>query len=162
MPEKIDDIKVLVQDQIRQIVDPLVNSALKKIVVEPTLHLREWDYSPNHEKLECWTIAVDETTDSSIVYSKFGFGPKNPWGLVSNSNSFFGMDSGWFDNLKECFLNSFMAGDLPIWVVEKKTILNNREVIGKNLTTAQAFEMINSLTKNNDEYHISVRRCDFA
>jgi hypothetical protein len=73
MNEKIGNIKMLIQKQIIQITDPLVKSALENILTEPIRHLREWDYSNDHEKFECWTIAIDESSDTSINYSEFRY-----------------------------------------------------------------------------------------
>jgi len=75
-------LPTLVQEQIILIKDPIVKSGLEKILVEPTLHLRNWDYGVKGEQFECWTVAIDHLTDTSIVYSEFGHGPKNPWGFL--------------------------------------------------------------------------------
>ena len=161
MTEKINLIKILVQDQLTEIADPLVRFALEKILIEPVLHFREWDYSSSHEMLECWTIAIDWSSDTSIIYSEFGHGPKNPWGLVTTSFPNFGMDSAWYQDLKSCFLESFPAGKLPIWFIERRADLNHPEIIQENLTLDQAFEIIDIITKQNKEYFVEVRKYDF-
>ena len=115
MKQTISNIKSLIKEQISRIKDPLVKTALEEALIEPTDDLREWDYSTTGELFECWNIVIDKTRNTSIVYSEFGFGPKNPWGIVSAADKYFGTDSDWFDNLKDCFLETFIAADLPIW-----------------------------------------------
>ena len=162
MVEDVSNIKARVRDQLILIADPLVKSTLEKMLTEPIMHLREWDYSPNHEQFECWTIAIDSSTDTSLVYSAFGFGPKLPWGLASTSVPYFGMDSGWFDNLKDCFLESFAAGQLPIWTIQKNIGENEVELIGENLTIDEALEKLSNLAKDNKIYRVAPRKYDFA
>lgn len=133
-------IKSLVNSEIDKINNPIVKNALQNIIVEPVQHLRKWDYGHNDEKFICWTIAIDKDSDTALVYSDYGFGPETPWGLVSESINYFGMDTGWFDNLKDCFLNSNIASKLPIWNVEKK--INNLTIntIADKLTLNEALE----------------------
>lgn len=57
----------------------------------------------------CWTVAIDEPTDTSIVFSDYGFGPTFPWGVVPTSDNWFGMDGGWFETLEEAFRDLFMV-----------------------------------------------------
>ncbi|GEM_PF-1972583 len=161
MQNKINILNKIVAEQMSQIKDPLVRSSLEEILIEPVQHFRKWDYGEINEELECWTIATEKFYDTSIVYSEFGFGPKCPWGLVTASDNYFGMDSGWFKSLKECFLDSFMAGDLPIWFIEKRTNQNDNEIVGENLTMDKAFKIIGTLTENNKEYHVLVRKEKF-
>jgi len=164
MTTSITDIKILVQDQIKLIQDTIVKSGLEKILVEPSLHLRDWDYSSKGEQFECWTIAIDESTDTSIIYSEFGHGPKNPWGLVFTSKLWFGMDSGWFDNLEDCFLESHFAENLPIWCIEKEIESGIREIIEKDLTSDNAFMIRDDLAKMDKKtrYHVVPRKNNSA
>lgn len=138
-------IRDLINKELLLIKDPIVKSGLESILVEPTIHLRDWDYGVKGEQFECWTIAVDILCDTSIVYSDFGFGPKRPWGLVLTSKPWIGMDSGWFDNLKDCFLESCFAGNLPIWCVEKRTDSGALIIVEKDLTIVNAFKIRDDL-----------------
>ena len=157
----VENIKLLVQQEIDKIEDPIVKNSLIEVLVEPTSHLRKWDYSLNNESFECWTIAIDKSSDTSFIYSEYGFGPKNPWGLVSTSADYYGMDFSWFNSLVECFLDSSIAAKLPIWVVEKRND-SLTEIVGENLTTDEAFELIASKTVVNKEYHVNPRAYNCA
>ena len=109
------EVASLVRRELEAIVDPVVRNALELRLAPPELHVRDWDYGGPGERYPCWTVASDPSTDTAIVYSVFGFGPACPWGLVSLSNLWFGMDSGWFTRLEDAFVDSHMGSPLPIW-----------------------------------------------
>jgi hypothetical protein len=111
------EITSLARREVESIVDLTVREALSQRLIEPELHLRDWDYGAQGERYPCWTVAKDPPSDSAIVYSMHGHGPSNPWGLVALSNSWFGMDSGWFLRLEDAFLESSMTSALRIWDV---------------------------------------------
>ena len=158
MDTTVLQIKEIVHGQMMQIHDSLVKSELEKLMIEPNLHLRKWDYGSNGEVFNCWTIAVDESTDTSIIYCEYGFGPQCPWGLVSSSELYFGMDSGWFTSLVDCFLDSWAASELPIWFVERRLPSAKIEIVAQNLTSDEALLIINNEFKRDKKYHINARR----
>ena len=151
------NIEDFVKSEIEGITNPIVRNALECILVSPKQHLRKWDYGSNDVRFICWTIAVDKESDTAIVYSEYGFGPETPWGLVSESELYFGMDFAWFKTLQECFLDSKMANDLPIWKVEREIDSFNQEVIADNLTLKEAFDNRDSLSliSPNFKYKVS-------
>jgi hypothetical protein len=110
-----------------------------ELEVEPEIGKLQWDYG--NEVFECFIVFKDIHTDTGIVYSEFGFGPKNPWGLVFLSKMHSGMDSGWFSSLFECFMDTMAAGDLPIWILSKAGSGGDMTVIEKGITIDQAFSM---------------------
>jgi hypothetical protein len=111
----VDRVAELASSEVHRIGDSTVREALGARLRRPVLHEREWDYGLPEDRFACWTVVEDESGDTGIVYSVFGFGPHSPWGLVSLSNLSFGMDSGWFRRLEDAFVDSFMACSLPIW-----------------------------------------------
>jgi hypothetical protein len=115
--ETADAVSELVRRELTLIADPLVRDALVAALISPELHLREWDYGKLHERYSCWTIAKDAPSDLAIVYSEHGHGPASPWGLVSLSNLWFGMDAGWFARLEHAFVDSAFAAELEVWNV---------------------------------------------
>jgi len=115
-----NDIASLVDTQLALISDATVQTKLRECLVSPSSHTRRWDYGEPGQTYECWTIATHTSTDTAIVYSEYGFGPQNPWGLVWQSKQAIGMDSAWFKSLAAAFIDSFVAGDLSIWnVIER-------------------------------------------
>lgn len=109
------DVATLVREELARIHDETVRMALAGRVTEPVQHSREWDYGRSGESFPCWTIVADPSTDTALVYSRFGFGPQCPWGLVSLSQLWFGMDCGWYVRLEDAFVESHLASALPIW-----------------------------------------------
>lgn len=111
------EVASFAQRELETIADLTVREALAKRLREPHHHVRDWEYGASGERFPCWTLAEDPHSDSAIVYSINGHGPHHPWGLVALSNSWFGMDSGWFLRLEDAFVESSMASTLPIWDV---------------------------------------------
>jgi hypothetical protein len=153
-------IKQLIQKELDKIIDPIVRAGIGEVLVEPTSHQRKWDYSTTNELFTCWLIGKDSFVETSIIYCKQGFGPKTPWGLVSNSIDYFGMDFAWYNNLLDCYLESFHAGELPIWGIEKIENNNTKEIIVEKLTLDKAFAFRDSLSdsKQNTNYKIFSRK----
>ena len=120
--------------------------ALKRfseLEVEPEVSKLKWDYG--NEVFECFVVFKDIHTDTGIVYSEFGFGPKSPWGLVFLSKMRSGMDSGWFNNLFDCFMDTMIAGNLPIWILSRKSTNEDMVVIKEKMTIDEAFSMRENL-----------------
>ena len=141
MADVAEDIAGLVADELALIRDAEVRRSLQARLVTPTLHLRSWDYGAPGEQFSCWTIAIDPISDSSIVYSRHGFGPKSPWGLVSTSNLWFGMDCGWYLRLEDAFIESRMARGLPIWDVVVRDADGSQRTLASSLTMDAAFQV---------------------
>ena len=74
------------------------------------------------------------------------------------------MDSGWFDNLEDCFLESHLAGSLPIWCLEKENEFKSRETLEENITIDKAFEIRDNLmtADKKTRYHIEPRKNNSA
>jgi hypothetical protein len=117
MVESPADVTELVRRELALVRDDVVRDALLAQLLQPEVHLRNWDYGAAEERYPCWTVAKDPACDLAIVYSEHGHGPGSPWGLVSLSNLWFGMDAGWFLHLEDAFVDSSMAADLEIWNV---------------------------------------------
>jgi hypothetical protein len=139
MAKSSEDVAALVADQLATIRDVVVRDALESRLRTPSRHLRGWDYGANDEQYECWTVAVDAESDSALVYSDHGFGPVHPWGLVSASEPWFGMDSGWFLRLEDAFVDSSMGADLPVWNVVAGGRAGTHRILASSLIMKEAF-----------------------
>jgi hypothetical protein len=157
MKKTTEYIKTLILEQVDLIKDPVVKTGIERFLCEPQEHLRNWDYGTKGETFVCWTVAIDRSSDTSIIYCENGHGPKNPWGMVFTSDLNFGMDSAWFDNLEACYLESFDAGELSIWCIEKKNENTLTEVIEENLTIDRAFEKLDLIRKTDSKTIYSIR-----
>ena len=153
---ELNRIKELINIELNLFEDDIVKNEIEKYLIEPIKHLRSWDYSLTNEEFPCWSIALDENSGTIFLYSEYGFGPKCPWGIASTSQEYFGSDFCWYTKLKDCFIESYSASDLPIWCVEKASNDSFIELIATNLTTDKAFEISNVLSKTNPEFVYSV------
>src|SRR5437588_190251 len=129
MIQTADEMLALVKVEMSKIADPLVHSTLQTLLVSPVSHQREWFYGKPGETIQCWSVAADPQSDTGIVYSDFGFGPRSPWGLVFLSKLEIADDSGWFGSLERAFYDSHAAGDLRIWTLIKKNQNGTTEII---------------------------------
>ena len=133
-------MSALVDSQVKMIADPIVRSALQSFLIPPIKQDREWFYGAPLEKLLCWLVMEDTKSDTGIVYSEVGFGPRNPWGLVFLSKLIIADDAGWFPTLERAFYDSFTASDLKIWNLIKKGDGKIPELIEANLTLDEAYK----------------------
>lgn len=120
MVETQQEMVALINNEISGISDPIVVTAIKKLLVPPVAHHRKWCYGAPGETILCWSILEHKGFYTGIVYSDVGFGPKSPWGLVSLSVLEIGDDSGWFKGIERAFYDSFAVSRLKIWRVMKK------------------------------------------
>jgi hypothetical protein len=107
------DVRERVEAELASIQDDVVREGLRSFLVEPELHVREWDYGRPGTVFECWYVAKAPATGFALVYSDHGFGPGNPWGIVRTSDRAIGMDAGWFLRLEDAFVDSF-GEDFPV------------------------------------------------
>lgn len=112
-----------VELELTQVSDARVTAQVHKLLVEPTITMRRWDYGREGEKYPCWTVLRHPSSNTGIAYSEHGFGPRSPWGLVflegDESRTSIGMDCSWYTTFLQAFFESAAATDLPIWRVFK-------------------------------------------
>ena len=158
MAETEEEIAALTGAELLKIADRVVRDGLREHLLRPERHLRNWDYGAKDDKFPCWTIASDVTSDTAIVYSGHGFGPAHPWGLVSLSNLWFGMDSGWFQRLEDAFVGSSFGGGLAIWDVVSREGRQSR-VLAASLTLTPAFAKRDELSAQHPgaAFHVVYR-----
>ncbi len=116
-------LQSLIEAELASMRDVRVISHIKSLLVEPTEILRGWDYGTPGQVYPCWAVLNHIRSNTGIAYCEFGFGPKNPWGLVTLSGSSgmmsMGMDSGWFKSFIQAYFDSMAVTDLAIWRVFK-------------------------------------------
>lgn len=157
-PCSAEDVAAHVERELAMIEDDGVREALRLRIITPERHLRNWDYGAPGEQYPCWTVAADPQSDSAIVYSEHGFGPSDPWGMVSIANPWFGMDCEWFAWLEDAFVGSFLSADLPIWDVIAGGG-TRRTPIAASLPFDEAFARRDELAARDPEtrYHVVYR-----
>jgi hypothetical protein len=114
------ELKKLIGIEIASVRDHRITGYVKKLLVEPIITMRGWDYGAPNQEYPCWSVLDDGV--GGIVYCAHGFGPQYPWGLVltsgdANPPMSMGMDTDWFPTFLDAFFASQMAIPLPIWQV---------------------------------------------
>lgn len=122
-----DTLKSWIEGELANVSDERVTSHIRRLLVEPHLVFRLWDYGEPGQQYPCWTVLDDSSNSSTgIAYCASGFGPKCPWGLVwlgderVKSQAPMGMDSSWYPTFMGAFFESFGSTVLPIWRVFKE------------------------------------------
>lgn len=108
-------ISKIVETEIESISHGNVVETIRGHLVPLRVENREWDYGDEGQTYPCWIVLEDKKTDSVIAYCEQGFGPSEPWGLMSLARfPNMGMDSGWFAQLEDAVRESmFWFGDDP-------------------------------------------------
>jgi hypothetical protein len=99
----IDQIRELLSAELARIQDVDRREALRSLLVEPTVEMREWDYGEPGERFPCWIVAVVPDYEVKLAYCDQGFGPADPWGAVFVPETSIGMDSQWHATLDDVF-----------------------------------------------------------
>ena len=157
MINSADEMLALVDSQVKTIAEPIMQSCLQSLLIPPITQQREWFYGDPGEKLLCWLVMEHTKSDTGIVYSDFGFGPHQPWGLVFLSKLIIGDDSGWFSTFEQAFYDSYAAGDIKIWNLVKKLNGEIVEVIEEGVTLDAAYGMRDKLKLDPSTYAVEHR-----
>jgi hypothetical protein len=107
------EIAALVEKELTGIRDARLVQRIREFLVTPYPVEREWDYGVLDQRFTCWTV-LEYRPNRGIAYCSQGFGPSDPWGLVSLSGPHMsiGMDSAWFVSLEDA-MRSSAAWDGP-------------------------------------------------
>ena len=112
MPITSADVEKAVEAEIARISQPELVACIRQHLVPVRCEQREWDYDSAVLTYPCWIIAEHPASNTAFAYCEHGFGPSDPWGLLSirGEHMSIGMDSGWFTRLEGAFRDS-MAWD---------------------------------------------------
>jgi hypothetical protein len=108
-----NEIRSLVEHELAILAEEKVVAHIRNLLVEPRVELRPWDYGSVGQSLPCWIVFRHTQSNTGIAYCEYGFGPKNPWGLLwlTGSISSIGMDSGWFGTFLDAYRDSMASFD---------------------------------------------------
>jgi hypothetical protein len=70
----------LVERELESLSDARVLEHIRKMLVEPEVAFRAWDYGKPGEKYPCWTVLKHAASKTGIAYCEYGFGLRCPWG----------------------------------------------------------------------------------
>lgn len=149
----------MVEAELVVLKDARVVSHARTLLVSPNPVIRGWDYGADDEAYPCWSVLEHKASKTGIAYCENGFGPRNPWGLVSlagTEHMSMGMDSGWFPSFLEAYFDSSAASDLPVWRVFQQL---EDEYSGRPLSAESSWdstwaevEHLRALNPNNRYY----------
>jgi hypothetical protein len=110
------DVAKLFDEELSRIRDARIVAALRRFQVPIRCEQRRWDYGSKGQTYPCWVVADDCDSATSFVYCEFGFGPRQPWGLLNMADSpnpqSMGGDWGWFATLEAAFRDSYAWADI--------------------------------------------------
>lgn len=104
-----EDMAALVAEQVALIEHPGRRDLLLRLLVEPRMETREWDYGVPGERFPYWVVAESPEEGVLLVYCEQGFGPEMPWGWLFTGDPEFatlGMDSQWEWYLEAALIRS--------------------------------------------------------
>src|SRR5262249_725698 len=110
MPMDASGVAERVTQELGQLGDQRVASALRKYVNTPRAYGLDWDYGPESQ-YPGFIVAEMPEWNAGIAYSDYGFGPAAPWILIFLDRPGFGMDSSAFTSLEGAFRDSFAWTD---------------------------------------------------
>lgn len=111
MPIEAKKITAMLQKEMQRFTVEAKREKVRALLVTPRCEDRGWDYGEIGQAYPCWIVVEHAPSNTATAYCEHGFGPKNPWGLLSLSpsgaHSSMGMDCGWFSHFDECVKESF-------------------------------------------------------
>lgn len=112
-------LSAAIEGELAALSDSRVLDHIRSLLIAPREQLRPWDYGTPNQEFPCWIVLEHKRSDTAVAFCEFGFGPKNPWGLLAldREHGSIGMDSGWFERFLDAYFESFAASDLEIWRV---------------------------------------------
>ena len=121
-------LKAKIEHELAKVSEADVVSHIRRLLVEPKVILRGWDYGEPGQRFPCWTVLEDasHSSDTGIAYCEAGFGPQCPWGLVwltddiTDDQASIGQDCSWFPTFIDAFVESFASQGLMIWRVYRE------------------------------------------
>jgi hypothetical protein len=106
MAVPVEDLRSLVESELRRIDDPDRRLRLQGLLSAPTLRSVAWDYGSEGERHDVWIVGRSPDGAILLAYSDIGFGPAFPWGGIVEAEDSAGMDSQWHSGLEDaaiCF-----------------------------------------------------------
>jgi len=101
-----DEVRLLVETEMRKIADASIVQGLKTFLVEPRLEMRTWGWERPLVDYPVWIVAESSRYDYVIAFSDYGFAPDYSWGLVFLSHRGFDADYCWLPTLEDAYRDS--------------------------------------------------------
>jgi hypothetical protein len=102
-PQSPDDVSELVSREIVALADRDLAARIIPLLRAPVRQTLHWEYG-NNEAYTAWRFAELGEREVWAAYCAFGHGSLgHPWGLVFSRSEHFGMDCGWYREMRELF-----------------------------------------------------------
>jgi hypothetical protein len=98
-----DEVRTLVQSEIRKIADAGTAQAIRTFLITPRLEMRTWGWA---KPSAVWIVAASSRYDYGIAFSDYGFAPEHSWGLLFLSHRDFDADYCWYSTLEDAYRDS--------------------------------------------------------
>ena len=107
VPERsVSEVQTLVEQQLGKITDASIIAGLRSFLITPRKETRDWGWSEPIQTFPVWIVAESEVYDYCLLFSDYGFGPENPWGLGFSSYKGFDADYCWYNSLEDTYRDS--------------------------------------------------------
>jgi hypothetical protein len=152
------EILDLIEAELVDFSDVEIIDFIKTHLIDPAPLDLAWDYGEPDVKFRGWSVLEDAITGTRIVYCEQGFGPTNPWGLVSCyvETPSMGQDTGWFTTFLDAFFDSLSSTRLQIYQVVVTDQDGNRSFIGEPGGWDDAWQQVEALRASGNEGHFDV------
>lgn len=112
----------MIRGELEALSDRRISEHIRRLLVEPRLEMRAWDYGAAGLMYPCWIVLEHRASNTGIAFCDQGFGPGQPWGLLflTGEHQSMGMDSGWFSLFLDAYFGSQAPAELAIWRVFRR------------------------------------------
>ncbi|MEP3636370.1 MAG: hypothetical protein ABJN14_03815 [Paracoccaceae bacterium] len=94
MDTDVNKLNKAIETELGNISSQQVVRHVRSLLVQPRPVILDWDYGEIGQQYPCWIVLEDAARNLGIAFANEGFGPQNPWGLVSiKGTTSMGMDS---------------------------------------------------------------------
>ncbi len=106
LPSK-DEMQILLDGEVG-LLSSVERSYLESILIPLRKKELLWEYGEG-EPYDAWVFADFKERNVGALYCKGGFGDMgSPWGLTFFHDNSFGMDCGWYNNLKDLIQDGWL------------------------------------------------------
>ena len=113
MSRSVSAMKALVAKELEAAPDTTCRARLTSLLVEPRFQALSWEYGALDATRLCCVVAEVGDGDRALVYCEDGFGPHDPWGIVSLSEGSMGSDDQWYGSLYDSAIGAGLCAAPP-------------------------------------------------
>lgn len=142
------DVAARIRDDMRALDDARVVAHVSALLVTPPRPIRlTWPYGAVGESFDAFLVLDHPRSGTGIAFCRQGFGPANPWGLISTDRGppSTGPDAGWYPRFLDAYFESMAPADLDIWRVREWRLSRDGTWMSGELPWDEAWERVSAL-----------------